>query len=61
MSELIIAAVREDMNRLRGRLFSTVESIGLPDKQESAFKSVIRHVSYDVQANLEATIRREDS
>lgn len=53
-----IDAVREDMNRLRGRLFGAVEATGMPVKQERAFKGLIRQTTYDAQANLESIIRR---
>jgi hypothetical protein len=45
------------MNRLRGRLFQLVEAVGLPDKQETALKGVIRATTYDVQASVEAVLR----
>ncbi|CAB4197599.1 hypothetical protein UFOVP1313_21 [uncultured Caudovirales phage] len=59
MSEAAITAVREDMNRLRGRLFGAVEAIGLPDKQENAIKGLIRQLTYDAQSDLEAVLREE--
>lgn len=52
-----IQLVREDMNRLRGRLFELVEAVGLPIRQEEAFKKVIRRMTYDSQAQLEDTLR----
>jgi hypothetical protein len=57
MSRDPIETVREDMNRLRGRLFQFVEAIGLPDKQENAVKGLVRTLTYDAQANLEAALR----
>jgi hypothetical protein len=53
-----IDAVRVDMNRLRGRLFGAIEATGMPEKQETAVKSMIRQLTYDAQANLEATLRK---
>jgi hypothetical protein len=53
----MIAAVREDMNRLRGRLFSAIEAANLPTKQENALKGLVRHSTYDVQTALEARLR----
>lgn len=53
-----ITTLREDMDRLRGRLFQTVESWGRPEKQETAMKGVIRQVTYDSQRELEAALRR---
>lgn len=55
-----IATVRDDMNRLRGRLFQFVEAIGLPGKQEDAIKALIRQLTYDAQGNLEAALRDGD-
>ncbi len=55
----MITVVREDMNRLRGRLFGAVEALGLPDKQENAIKGLIRQLTYDAQSDLEAVLREE--
>lgn len=57
-AEKAVEAVREDMNRLRGRLFGAVEATGMPTKQERAFKGLIRQSTYDAQANLESIIRQ---
>jgi hypothetical protein len=60
VSELdIIEMVGQDMGRLRGRLFSLIEAVGLPRRQELALKSCVRNVSYDAQADLEQALRRE--
>lgn len=56
-SEDSIETMRTDMNRLRGKLFQAVESWGRPDVQERAMKGVIRQVTYEAQANLEALLR----
>ena len=53
----LIRTVREQGNRLRGRLFQAIEAIGLPEKQENAIKGVIRTTTYESQANLEAALR----
>lgn len=52
-----ISTVRDDMNRLRGRMFQAVESWGRPEVQERAMKGLIRQMTYEAQANLEATLR----
>jgi hypothetical protein len=52
-----VAQVREDMNRLRGRLFGTVEASGLSDRQVEAIKRIIRQETHEAQANVEATLR----
>lgn len=57
MSDTAISSVREDMNRLRGRLFGAIEATGMPQKQENAIKGLIRQLTYDAQGNLEAIIR----
>lgn len=54
-----IAIVREEMNRLRGRLFGSIEAVGFPPRREAAVKNLVRTLTYDAQANLEAAIRGE--
>jgi hypothetical protein len=49
------------MNRLRAQLFNSIEAANLPEKQEEALKDLIRGLTYDAQANLEATLRRNGS
>lgn len=49
--------VREHMNRLRGRLFGAVEATGMPLKQQNAVKGLIRTLTYDLQADLEETLK----
>lgn len=56
-SEDAVSAIRDDCNRLRGRLFGAFEAVGLPEKQENAIKGLVRQLTYDAQANLEAIIR----
>jgi hypothetical protein len=45
------------MNRLRGRMFQVIEAAGLPERQETALKGVIRATTYDVQVAVEAELR----
>jgi hypothetical protein len=52
-----ITEIRESFNRLRGRLFETIECAGLPKTQEDAFKGLVRKTSYDAQADLESILR----
>lgn len=59
--ENAIKEVRDDMNRLRGRLFGAVEATGMEEKQANAFKGLIRQMTYDAQANLESTLRQNGS
>ena len=53
-----IRELRDGMNRLRAGLFSSIEAVGLPDKQETALKGLIRQLTYDAQANIESALRR---
>lgn len=55
----VISKVREEMNRLRGRMFGTIEAVGFPPRRETAIKNLVRTVTYDAQANLEAAVRGE--
>lgn len=56
--DVAIGVVRDGMNRLRGRLFGAIEVAGLPSKQENAMKGLVRQTTYDIQADLEADLRR---
>lgn len=57
--ERVVKVFREDMNRMRGKLFMAVEAAGLPERQEDALKGLIRQVSYQAQADVEAEFRKE--
>jgi hypothetical protein len=59
--ESVVRVMRDDMNRLRGRLFGLVEATGMPEKQEEAFKKLIRQLTYATQADLEETLRSNGS
>lgn len=52
-----IEAIRDDFNRLRGRLFGAIEVTGMPEQQQAAFKGLVRQLTYDAQADLESTLR----
>jgi hypothetical protein len=54
-----VEQVRIEMNRGRGRLFEVIELAGLAPKQEDAFKGLVRKTTYDLQASLEAILRKE--
>jgi hypothetical protein len=58
-ADAMIRQVRQDMDRLRGRLFQLVELADLPPAKAAAFKGCIRTTSYDAQADLEALARGE--
>lgn len=53
-----IQELRDSFNRLRGRLFEAVEATGVEDKHQLAMKGLIRGLSYDLQGELEACLRR---
>lgn len=53
-----IVKVREDYNRLRGRVFEALEATGMPEAQCTAIKRVVRRLTYDSQASLEALLRQ---
>jgi hypothetical protein len=55
-----IQAVRDDMNRLRGKLFGAIEAAGLPQRQEDALKRIIRQQTYATQADVESALRRKE-
>ena len=49
--------LKAEMDKLRGRLFEQVEACGFPDRQEEAWKRVIRHTTYDAQRDLLKALR----
>lgn len=53
-----IDVVRDEFSRLRRNLFEVIEATGMPKRQEDAWKSVIRTLTYDSQATVEGTLRR---
>lgn len=54
----VIQDLRGGMDRLRGRLFEQIEATGMAERQELAVKRVIRRVTYDMQGDLESSLRR---
>lgn len=54
---LAIQYNREHGNRLRGKLFTVIETMGLRESQENAVKRLIRSTTYDGQADVEASLR----
>lgn len=56
----VVPGLRDDFDRLRGRLYELVEATGIEDKQQEAFKRLIRRTSYDVQSRLEGRLRGEE-
>ena len=53
-----IQVVRDEFSALRRKLFEMVEAAGMWPGQEDGFKKVIRTVTYDSQAAVEAALRR---
>jgi hypothetical protein len=53
----LIEQIRQDFDRLRGRLFQAIEATGMPARQEDAVKGLVRVLSYDTQGRLEARLR----
>ncbi len=63
MTEVMTAreiAIRE-MNGLRGRLCTVIESAGLPKKQERALVTMIKTTSYQSQAVVAELLEKLDS
>lgn len=52
-----LTRLREDMDRLRGRLFELFEAFGLDEPQAEAAKRVVRRTTYDMQLALERDLR----
>ena len=55
-----VDVLRGDFDRMRGRLFELVEATGMPDRQEEAFKRLIRRLTYDSQGAIEAILRGKE-
>jgi hypothetical protein len=53
-----IQDVRDEFGRMRAHLFEMVEAAGMPQRQEDGFKGLIRTITYDSQATVEAAMRR---
>lgn len=50
--------MRDEFGRMRAHLFEMVEAGGFPQRQEDGLKGLIRTITYDSQASVEATLRR---
>lgn len=53
----VIQEVRDTMIGLRRDLFSLIEATGMVDPQLSGTRGLIRTLTYDAQADLEAILR----
>lgn len=54
-----VNSMRRHMDRVRGELFQLVEATGMNDKQEAAFKGLIRQLTYRAQADLETFLKEK--
>jgi hypothetical protein len=48
-NEELEQAVRDESNRLRGRLCGFIEACGLPEKQERGAIQTLKQLSYDAE------------
>lgn len=56
---VVESLIREEFNRMRGRLCGLIESWGLPDKQERGAINTLKSLSYDSEKVItEATVER---
>ena len=64
MSEVELLTAKEvairEMNSLRGRLCTVIESASLPNKQERAVVNLIKNLSYQNQAVIAELIEKLD-
>jgi hypothetical protein len=54
----MLQELRDGFNRLRGRLFEAVEATGVDPRHQIAMKGLIRGLTYDMQGDIEGTLRR---
>jgi hypothetical protein len=50
------ALIREEFNRMRGRLCGLIESWGLPERQERGAINTLKSLSYDSEAVITETL-----
>jgi hypothetical protein len=50
--------VRDEFGRMRAHLFEMIEAGGFAERQEAGLKGLIRTITYDSQASVEAALRR---
>jgi hypothetical protein len=50
--------VRDEFSRMRAHLFEMIEAGGFAERQETGLKGLIRTITYDSQASVEAALRR---
>ena len=54
----MIQQARDEFGRMRAHLFEMIEAAGLPQRQEDGLKGLIRTITYESQASVEAALRR---
>jgi hypothetical protein len=59
INDALIQEVRDEHARMRAHLFEMIEAAGFPQRQEDGFKGMIRTITYDAQATIEASLRRK--
>jgi hypothetical protein len=57
----VVQDARDEFARMRAHLFEMIEAMGLPDSQEKGAKGLIRTITYDSQASVEAALRRRSN
>jgi hypothetical protein len=50
--------VRDEFGRMRAHLYEMIEAGGFQERQEAGLKGLIRTITYDSQATVEAALRR---
>jgi hypothetical protein len=55
-----IQDVRDEFGRMRAHLFELIEAGGFPESQENGLKGLIRTITYESQASVEAALRRRN-
>jgi hypothetical protein len=48
----MVKAVRQEMNRLRGKLAGFIEACSLPERQERGIVTTMKSLSYDAEAAI---------
>lgn len=58
--QTLIQDVRDEFGRMRAHLFELIEAGGFPEQQSSGLKGLIRQITYESQASVEAAARRRN-
>ena len=54
----VLQEVRDEFGRMRAHLFEMIEAAACRASQESGLKGLIRTITYDSQASVEAALRK---